>query len=86
MTDPIPRRDRLDLSRYVPIALFLLAHTGTLIWFLASTSTSLQYLARQVEVLGAQVTTIHDADARLGVLSSRLEDLSRRIENLEGRR
>ncbi len=70
-------------SWLIPVVLFVALHTGTLIWFLSSTRTTLQYLAEQVRELKSEIGSVRTADARLGVLTARIEDLVRRVTSLE---
>lgn len=67
----------------VPVVLFIALHAGTLLWFLSSTSTSLKYLADQVGELKTELLNLRKADARMGVLESRLTEMTRRVELLE---
>ncbi len=67
----------------VPVALFLAAHTGTLIWFLASTNTSLRFLGQQVGELKGELAKLRENDARVGVLENQVLELSRRLSDLE---
>jgi len=67
----------------VPVALFIALHTGTLLWFLASSSTHLRHLAEQVGELKIELINLRKADARVGVLEALIAELTRRIELVE---
>ena len=71
---------------FIPVGLFLLLHTGTLIWFLASTNTTLHFLAEQVGEIKRELSLLRAAEAQAAVAASRLDELAGRVESLESSR
>lgn len=82
----------------VAIAIAITVHTGSLIWFLSSLSTTVGYMDQRLEKLTLSVENTMDdryrkADAErdwnkmqdiVNVISDRISAHARRIENLEG--
>lgn len=82
------RGEQWHIGKEIPIALVIgmLAQFGAWIWQAATVSTKLDDLSLQVASLAADKYTKNDA-AKDGALSiQRMNDLERRINNLERRR
>lgn len=82
------RGEQWHIGKEIPIALVIgmLAQFGAWIWQAATVSTKLDDLSLQVAALSADKYTKRDAEKDAALFAQRVNDLERRVNNLERRK